>query len=63
MPSIKKKQHAETVAVKVRPETRSKFEKVRQIKRWSYVDIAEFAVDALIQTDKQLEPLRPSLAH
>jgi len=51
-----------TVPVKVRPATRRKFESVRKITRLKYVEIADIALDSLIATDPQLEPLRKPVA-
>lgn len=46
--------------VRIRPETRKKFEHVRKVKRWKFIEVADAAVDALLQTDPELRKAKVS---
>lgn len=44
--------------IKIRPETREKYNRVRQVKRLKFVEVADLAVDALLRTDPELRKAR-----
>lgn len=41
--------------IKIRPETREKYERVRRLKRLKFVEVADLAIDALLRTDPELK--------
>jgi hypothetical protein len=40
--------------IKVRPETREKYERVKAVKRLKFVEVADLAIDALLRTDPEM---------
>ena len=47
-----------TIPIKVRPVTRKKYEKVGKITRLKFVEVADLAIDALIDKEPRLQSLR-----
>jgi hypothetical protein len=43
-----------TMAIRVRPATRRKMEAIRRVKKWSLVEVADAAVNALVKSDREL---------
>lgn len=42
-------------SLRIKPETRAKFEHVKKVKRWNLAVVADEAIDALLRTDPELK--------
>ena len=40
--------------IKIRPETREKYDRVKRVKRLKFVEVADLAIDALLRTDPDM---------
>jgi hypothetical protein len=43
-----------TKPIRVRAETREKYERISKAKRWKFVEVADAAIDALIEKDAEV---------
>lgn len=44
--------------IKIRPETRQKYEHAKRVKRLKFVEVADLAIDALLRTDPELKKVK-----
>lgn len=44
--------------IKIRPQTRAKYDRAQQVKRLKFVELADLAIDALFRTDPELRKTR-----
>ena len=40
--------------IRIRPDTRRKFDEVKRVKRLKFVEVADLAIDALLKSDPEL---------